>query len=133
MIVMLLSDPDHASKIHGYKQRAKYFVLGEDWLACGKRFFSRHRNIRHFQMSGACSDWIMACFAPADEDTVEAADELDRQYARSMIQSGWHPVKALCPPLKIPSVALPPAASEEAHAMRSQWAARYGDSQKGFH
>ena len=122
----------HASKVHGYRQKAKYFVLGEDCMACGKRFFSRQRNIRHFQMSQTCSAWIMACFAPADEDTVEAADVVDRQYAQKMLRQGWQPVKALCPPLKVPMAALPPSMSEEAQEMRGKWEERYGNDPKGY-
>ena len=122
----------HASQTHGYKPEAKYFVLGQDCLACGKRYFSRQRNLRHFQTSSKCAMALQACFAPASEETVEQADEEDRQVAALMMKSGWNPMKAFRPPLQMPMVALPPRRSQEAQSMQECRVARNGSGQKGF-
>ena len=122
----------HASKVHGYRQIAKYFVLGQDCVACGKRFFSRHRNIRHFQTSMRCSTKLMACFSPAGEEVVEIADEQDRKVAATMLRDGWNPTKAFCPPVQLPWVALPPCNSSAANEMQACWVTRNGDDPKGF-
>lgn len=63
-------------------------------------------------MSSKCSERIQACFAPAPEAEVEAADEADRLLARTLLQDGWRPVKAFRPPLKTPFVNLPPIDSD---------------------
>ena len=122
----------HASQLHGYKQIAKYYVLDDTCVSCGKHYFSRHRNIRHFQMSAKCSEKIMACFAPAPESAVDAANEADRLIARDMIRQGWRPVKAFRPPLKAPFVELPLPQSEAAKAMLGKWKVRNGEDARGF-
>lgn len=122
----------HASQAHGYKPAAKYFVLGPDCLACGKRYFSRRRNIRHFQTSSKCATMLRACFAPACEEAVAVADAEDRQFAAMMLRNGWNPMKAFRPPLQMPKVTLPPHNSPEAQAMKQCWVDRNGSSQKGF-
>ena len=122
----------HASQVHGYRQIAKYFVLGPDCAACGKRYFSRQRNLRHFHTSLRCSSRLLACFSPASEETVELLDEQDRQYATNMMRNGWNPTKAFCPPVQLCWVALPPCNSAAAQAMQECWLARNGDDPKGF-
>ena len=122
----------HASQMHNYKPEGKYYVLGPDCLACGKRYFSRNRSLRHFQTSLKCASILQACFAPAREETVELADGADREYAQALSKQGWNPMKAFRPPLQMPWVSLPPCNSTAAQKMRAKWEVRNGNEQKGY-
>ena len=122
----------HASKLHGYKPEAKYFVLGADCIACGKRYFTRQRNLRHFQTSTKCAERLLSCFTPASEEVVATADQIACEQATALIKRGWTPMKSFSPPLQLPWVSLPPCGSSEAATMRACWARRNGDDPKGF-
>ena len=102
----------HASKLHGYKPEAKYFVLGADCIACGKRYFTRQRNLRHFQTSTKCAERLLSCFTPAREEEVATADQLAGEQATALIKRGWTPMKSFSPPLQLPWVSLPPCFHE---------------------
>ena len=120
----------HASKLHGYKP--EYFVLDVDCIACGKRYFTRQRNLRHFQTSTKCAESLLSCFTPACEEVVVLADKCAGEQAAALIKRGWTPMKAFSPPLQLPWVALPPCSSRAAATMRDCWAQRNGNDPKGF-
>jgi hypothetical protein len=61
----------HARHKHQYRTQLKYFVFGDECLACGKKFFSRTRLLAHTGASKACKDSYFACFVPAAEEVVE--------------------------------------------------------------
>ena len=57
----------HSSATHGYRKKVKYWVLSDECLACGKKFFQRHRALMHVQAVETCWNTLMACFPPAAE------------------------------------------------------------------
>ena len=122
----------HCSATHSYRKKAKYWVLSDECLACGKKFFTRHRALMHVQAVETCWDTLTACFPPAAEEDVDLLDEQDRGIAQQMKAAGWHPTKAFEPPLKLCVPLLPPAGTQDAHDLFTKWRARTDTAPRGF-
>ena len=122
----------HCSAIHGYRKKTKYWVLSDECLACGKKFFTRHRALMHVQAVGQCWDTLTACFPPASEADIDLLDEHDRSVALQYKAAGWHPTKAFSPPLRLAMPLLPPAGSADAQDLYAKWQLRYDGAPRGF-
>lgn len=106
----------HAYKVHDYKAKACYFALGDTCNACGICFIARNRLQRHLEHQPRCFATYMACFPPAEEQTVDQLDQIDRGAAVEKKKLGWQAHKALLPALPVFGPLLPPAGSHDAAA-----------------
>ena len=111
----------HARHMHQYRTILKYFVLGNDCLACGKMFFNRTRLLAHVGASVACKDSYLACFVPAAEQDVEQIEQLEKEQSRALKAQGWLPSKAFLPVTKVNGPFLPKCGTEGAAVMRAKW------------
>jgi exonuclease III/ribonuclease HI len=110
----------HARHKHGYTKVLKYYVLSDECLACGKKFFQRSRALAHVTAVSRCRDAYLSCFVPAAEDIVANLAAEDLEYARLQKQQGWRATKAFLP-LSTDSHALPARAR---HTGCSDYAAK---------
>ena len=122
----------HAKQIHGYKKKAKYWVLSDECFACGKKYWTRTRAMIHVQNVPSCFASYQACFPPASEEMVLELDEADLEVSNELKSQGWHPAKAILPVLKIPSAPLPPATDPAAGEMRGKWETRADQEERNF-
>ena len=113
--------PMHAVHMHGYKRKAKFWVAGDECLACNKKFFTRTRALVHVQACVRCFDVLQACFPPMTDDVVAQLDHQDRLDAATLKSQGWLPTKALLPVLRIPGACLPAPGSLDALTMFNKW------------
>ena len=114
----------HARRKHQYRTILKYFVLGDECLACGKKFFSRCRLLAHVGHSHQCKDSYLACFVPASEEDVQQVEQEEREQARALKQQGWHPTKAFLPMTRVHGPMLPESGTDGAAAMKAKWQCR---------
>ena len=114
----------HARHKHQYRTILKYFVLGDECLACGKKFFSRCRLLAHVGHSHQCKDSYLACFVPASEEDVQQVEQEEREQARALKQQGWHPTKAFLPMTRVHGPMLPESGTDGAAAMKAKWQCR---------
>lgn len=111
----------HARHKHQYRTVLKYYVLGDECLACGKKFFNRVRLLAHVGNAQACKDTYMACFVPAAEEVVEQIAIEERDHARVLKSQGWHVSKAFLPATRVQGPLLPECGTEDAAAMQAKW------------
>eukprot|EP00438_Fugacium_kawagutii_P028838 Skav229822 [mRNA] locus=scaffold2672:76324:80457:- [translate_table: standard] len=122
----------HSHKKHGYKDKVRYFALGDVCLACSRWFHARPRLCRHLQVQRQCLAAYEACFAPAEEDTVDALDAADRALHRDLRQQGWTEFHALQACLRLPGPVLPPPGTDEAAYMLARSRARTPNPDPAF-
>ena len=122
----------HARHRHQYRRALKYFVLGDECLACGKKFFSRIRLLAHVSQSEQCKESYFACFVPANEDEVQNLELSEREQARTLKAQGWHPTKAFLPMTKVHGPFLPVSGTEEAAIMKAKWLTRVSVAGQAF-
>jgi hypothetical protein len=122
----------HARHKHQYRKVLKYYVLGDECLACGKKFFSRVRLLAHVGNAQQCTDTYFACFVPATEETVEQIEIEERDHARTLRSQGWHASKAFLPVTRIYGPLLPKCGTEGATAMQARWRSRVLDVGRAF-
>ena len=111
----------HARHKHQYRTRLKYFVLGDECLACGKKFFSTTRLLAHTNASQACREAYFACFVPAAEDEVEQIENEERDKARELRAQGWSSSKAFLPVTRVCGPLLPGSGTAGAASMQARW------------
>eukprot|EP00435_Cladocopium_sp_Y103_P044445 s918_g12.t1 len=116
----------HARHKHDYMSTLKRYVFGDECLACGRKYFNRHRLLAHVKAVAACRDSYLSCFLPAPSDVVESAAAMDLQHATELRAQGWMPTKAFVPPVRVYGPYLPPCGSDGATDMRRRWAVRNG-------
>jgi hypothetical protein len=122
----------HARHKHQYRTVLKYYVLGDECLACGKKFFNRVRLLAHVGNAQKCRDTYYACFVPAPEAMVEQIEVEERDQARSLRIQGWHASKAFLPMTRVQGPLLPERGTEGAIAMRARWQSRTLDIGRAF-
>ena len=122
----------HARHKHQYRTRLKYFVLGDECLACGKKFFNRPRLLAHVGASQYCKDTYYACFVPATEAHVEQLELEEREQARCLRAQGWSASKAFLPMTRIYGPLLPGSGTEDATIMQSRWNARISETGRAY-
>ena len=114
----------HARHRHGYTKHLKYFVLSDECLACGKKFFQRSRALAHVTAATTCKATYLQCFVPAPEALVVELAQADLAYARAQKAQGWRPTKAFVPALRIPMPCLPAPGTADAADMQHKWTCR---------
>ncbi len=114
----------HASKVHGYIRRSKYFIDGDVCHSCLKKYHTVARAVTHLDHNPRCAALLDACFGPLSEAEVAASSELLKEQANELKQAGWQSTKAFCPVTRIPGPSLPPVGSLGAFVMRAKWDAR---------
>ena len=114
----------HARHKHQYRTVLKYYVLGDECLACGKKFFNRTRLLSHVGNSQACKNTYFACFVPVADEVVQQLELEERDQARVLKSQGWRPSKAFLPMTKVQGPLLPECGTEGASVMRSKWLSR---------
>lgn len=122
----------HARHKHQYRMRLKYYVLGDECLACGKKFFNRPRLLAHVGASPHCKDTYFACFVPATEAHVEQLESEEREHARSLKAQGWSASKAFLPVTRIYGPLLPGSGTEGATIMQNRWSARISEAGRAY-
>ena len=122
----------HARHKHQYRTVLKYYVLGDECLACGKKFFDRVRLLAHVGNAQKCKDTYYACFVPATEETVEQIEAEERDRARDLKSQGWHASKAFLPMTRAQGPLLPERGTDGAIAMRAKWQNRVLDVGRAF-
>ena len=122
----------HARHRHGYTKQLKFFVLSDECLACGKKFFQRSRALAHVTAVPFCKETYLNCFVPAPADLVAELGQVDLDYARAQKSQGWRATKAFLPVLRIPMPCLPPPGSDAANDMQQKWAARVASPGDAF-
>ena len=122
----------HARHKHKYRTQLKYFVFGDECLACGKKFFSRTRLLAHTGASKACKDSYFACFVPAAEEVVEQTECEEREQMRVLRAQGWSASKAFLPVTKISGPLLPGSGTEDAATMKARWSVRICENGRAF-
>ena len=122
----------HARHKHKYRTLLKYYVLGDECLACGKKFFHRNRLLAHVAAASRCKEAYMACFVPAPEHEIDEIEAIDREYNKFLKIQGWHPTKVFLPVIIIQGPLLPPAGSEGATAMKDKWQLRTETSGRAY-
>jgi len=114
----------HARHKHQYRTRLKYFVLGDECLACGRKFFSRPRLLAHTNASQACREAYFACFVPAAEEDVEQLEQDERERTRMLRAQGWSSSKAFLPVTRVCGPLLPGSGTAGAASMQARWRVR---------
>ena len=114
----------HARHKHQYRKAIKYYVLGDECLACGKKFFHRSRLLSHVDTSHACKNTYFACFVPASEEVVQLIEDEERDQARVLRSQGWFPSKAFLPMTRVQGPLLPECGTVGASTMKSKWLSR---------
>ena len=122
----------HARHKHQYRTVLKYYVLGDECLACGKKFFNRVRLLAHVGNAQKCKDTYYACFVSAPEEMVEQIEVEERDQARSLRSQGWHASKAFLPMTRVHGPLLPESGTEGATAMKAKWQSRVLDVGRAF-
>jgi hypothetical protein len=122
----------HARHKHQYRTMLKYYVLGDECLACGKKFFNRPRLLAHVGASQQCKDCYLACLVPATEDCVEQMEAEEREQARILKAQGWSASKAFLPVTRVYGPLLPGSGTEGATIMKSRWSARIPDTGRAY-
>ena len=122
----------HARHKHNYRTQLKYFVLGDECLACGKKFFSRTRLLAHTVASDTCKNSYLACFVPAAEEVVEQIEGEEREQMRALRAQGWSASKAFLPVTRISGPLLPGSGTEDAALMKARWSVRICESGRAF-
>ena len=122
----------HARHKHQYRTMLKYYVLGDECLACGKKFFNRPRLLAHVGASQQCKDSYMACLVPATGDCVEQIEEEEREQARILKAQGWSASKAFLPVTRVYGPLLPGSGTEGATIMKSRWSARIPNTGRAY-
>ena len=122
----------HAKHRHGYTKQLKYYVLSDECLACGKKFFHRSRALAHVTAVATCKETYLKCFVPAPESEVADLALADLEYARQQKAQGWRATKAFMPVLRIPMPCLPSSESEDAVAMQQKWVDRVAAPGQAF-
>jgi len=123
----------HARHKHQYRTMLKYYVLGDECLACGKKFFSRVRLLAHVGASQTCKDAYYACFVPAAEEVVEKIEDDEREQARALRAQGWKASKAFLPVTRISGPLLPGSGTEGAASMKARWSVRVSETGRAFY
>lgn len=111
----------HARHKHQYRTVLKYYVLGDECLACGKKKFNRTRLLSHVGNSQACKNAYFACFVPVSDEVVQQLESEERDQARVLKSQGWRPSKAFLPMTRVQGPLLPECGTEDARVMRSKW------------
>ena len=114
----------HSRQVHGYVALLKYYVLSDECLACGKKFFHRSRALAHCNACESFKETYLSSMVPAPEEEVQALAAEDLQYAQAQRRQGWRATKAFLPPIRIACPLLPPANSFDAQQMRAKWLQR---------
>ena len=122
----------HARHKHQYRKMLKYFVLGDECLVCGKKFFSRVRLLAHVAQSEHCKESYLACFAPASEEEVQLLEQEEREQARALRAQGWHHTKAFLPVTRVHGPTLPESGTEDAALMKAKWLSRISVTGRAF-
>ena len=122
----------HARHKHKYRTLLKYYVLGDECLACGKKFFHRNRLLAHVAAASRCKEAYTACFVPAPEHEIDEIEAIDREHNKLLKTQGWHPTKAFLPVTMVQGPLLPPAGSEGATAMKGKWQLRIETSGRAY-
>ena len=122
----------HSASVHGYRKKAKFWVLNDECLSCGKKFYTRHRALMHVQAVPTCWSNLQACFPPITDEQVEELDSVDRQVALELKQKGWLPTKAFAPPMRLQCPTLPAAGTQDAADMYAKWASRTSMAARGY-
>ena len=122
----------HARHKHEYRTVLKYYVLGDECLACGKKFFNRVRLLAHVGNAQKCRDTYYACFVPAPEEVVDQIEVEERDHARSLRIQGWHASKAFLPVTRVHGPLLPERGTEGAIEMRARWQSRTLETGRAF-
>ena len=122
----------HARHKHQYRKVLKYFVLGDECLACGKKIFCRARLLAHVSQSHPCKESYFACFVPASEEEVQNLEQVEREQARNLKAQGWHQTKAFLPMTRVHGPFLPECGTEDAAVMKAKWLARITVSGQAF-
>eukprot|EP00434_Breviolum_minutum_P033403 symbB.v1.2.029555.t1/scaffold3245.1/size65031/1 len=114
----------HASKVHGYVRRSKYFIDSDVCHACLRKYHTLARALVHLDHNPGCTAQLDACFGPMADDTVEALSDQLREHTAAYKVAGWQSTKAFCPVVRVLGPHLPPIGSQEAMEMRAKWDAR---------
>ena len=114
----------HASKVHGYVRRSKYFIDSDVCHACLRKYHALARALVHLDHNPGCTAQLDACFGPMDEETVAVSSDQLREHAASYKVAGWQATKAFYPVVRVLGPHLPPIGSSEALEMRGKWDAR---------
>ena len=122
----------HSRHVHQYRTILKYFVLGEDCLACGKMFFSRARLLAHVGAAAKCKASYLACFVPATEDEVDRIESSEKEQNQALRAQGWLPSKAFLPAIQGFGPFLPECGTEGAAAMQDKWKHRIPEAGRAF-
>ena len=122
----------HARHKHQYRTMLKYYVLGDECLACGKKFFSRTRLLARASASQTCKDTYFSCFVPAAEEMVEQIEIDEREQARALRAQGWSASKAFLPVTRVSGPLLPGSGTEGADRMRARWSVRVSETGRAF-
>eukprot|EP00438_Fugacium_kawagutii_P029598 Skav235412 [mRNA] locus=scaffold924:32291:36799:- [translate_table: standard] len=123
----------HSTKVHGYRNVARYFATDGRCAACARDFSTRPRLRQHLTAAPSCLPTLRACFAPLDAAEVDELDAKDSADAAALKQAGWHATKALVPRIKTYGPCLPPPGSDEAELMRGRSLRRRAQVTPGFH
>ena len=111
----------HASKVHGYVRRFKYFIDGDVCHGCLKKYHTLARAVTHLDHNPRCAALLDARFGPLSDAEVAVSSELLREQAMELKQAGWQSTKAFCPVIRVLGPALPPIGSIGAFVMRAKW------------
>ena len=114
----------HASKVHGYVRRSKYFIDSDVCHACLRKYHTLARALVHLDHNPGCTAKLDACLGPMAEETVAALSDQLRNHAASYKAAGWQSTKAFCPVVRVLGPHLPPIGSPEAMEMRAKWDVR---------
>ena len=110
----------HASKVHGYVRRSKYFIDSDVCHACLRKY---HTPV-HLDHNPGCTAKLDACFGPMADDAVEALSDQLREHTAAYKVDGWQSTKAFCPVVRVLGPHLPPIGSQASMEMRAKWDAR---------
>ena len=122
----------HARHKDQYRSLLKYVVLGDECLACCKKFFNRTRLLAHVGNSRACKNTYLACFVPASEEEVQKLEDEDRENYRMLKSEGWHSSKAFLPMIRVCGPVLPECGTDGAAAMKGQMAQSHPSQRSSF-
>ena len=122
----------HARHKHQYRTILKYYVLGDECLACGKKFFHRQRLLAHVNAKNSCREAYIDCFVPAPEQEIDEIEDKERENNQLLKAQGWRPTKAFLPVTIVQGPLLPQAGSEGAAAMKDKWRLRIATSGRAY-
>eukprot|EP00435_Cladocopium_sp_Y103_P015128 s3107_g3.t1 len=122
----------HACKVHGYKQKVRFWAAGSTCNKCCQCFHSRKRLAVHLAGNARCFDAYQACFPPLAAETVDELDAQDRVDAAQLRKHGWWATKAFAPVMRVFGPPLPDAASPAAVDMCQRWRHRIPEPGDAF-